>query len=115
MGRANFSSDENGRLAGFVHQERTSGALMDWSMRDESFKTQLFRFVDVLPTLTSSGEASRHLKEYLDPDVVRFSPALRTALKSATGASWLFGPGGKSPGGVARAAVRARQYRAVKS
>src|SRR5439155_5813439 len=41
------------------------GALMDWAMRDEHFKTQLFRFVDVLPTLTSSSEVSRHLKEYL--------------------------------------------------
>ena len=32
------------------------GALMDWAMRDEHFKTQLFRFVDVLPTLTSAAE-----------------------------------------------------------
>ena len=28
------------------------GALMEWAMRDEQFKIQLFRFVDVLPTLT---------------------------------------------------------------
>ena len=27
------------------------GTLMEWAMRDEHFKTQLFRFVDVLPTL----------------------------------------------------------------
>lgn len=40
------------------------GALMEWAMRDEHFKTQLFRFVDVLPTLTSSSEVGRHLKEY---------------------------------------------------
>src|SRR5438093_13780459 len=25
------------------------GTLMEWAMRDEHFKTQLFRFVDVLP------------------------------------------------------------------
>src|SRR5438046_20985 len=36
------------------------GALMDWAMRDEHFKTQLFRFVDVLPTLNSSAEITRH-------------------------------------------------------
>ena len=39
--------------------------LMEWSMKDPAFKTQLFRFVDVLPTLQSSGEIVRHLQEYL--------------------------------------------------
>src|SRR6201987_1155632 len=33
--------------------------LMDWCMRDESFKTQMFRFVDVLPTLTSADDVIR--------------------------------------------------------
>src|SRR5215813_13003070 len=57
------------------------GTLMEWSMRDEHFKTQLFRFVDVLPTLTSSSEVAKHLKEYLgDADL---SPALRVGLKAA--------------------------------
>src|ERR1044071_6946479 len=72
------------------------GALMEWSMRDEQFKTQLFRFVDVLPTLTSSSEVARHLKEYLDNDQVKLSAALRLALKAAGGASWLVGAGVKS-------------------
>ncbi|HXU79450.1 MAG TPA: proline dehydrogenase family protein, partial [Methylomirabilota bacterium] len=70
------------------------GTLMEWAMRDEHFKTQLFRFVDVLPTLTSSGEVARHLKEYLgDADL---SPALRVGLKAAGGMSWLFGAGVKA-------------------
>src|SRR2546421_11859131 len=72
------------------------GTLMDWSMRDEHFKTQLFRFVDVLPMLTSSSEIARHLKEYLGDDQVKLSPALRLGLKAAGGASWLFGAGIKS-------------------
>jgi RHH-type proline utilization regulon transcriptional repressor/proline dehydrogenase/delta 1-pyrroline-5-carboxylate dehydrogenase len=72
------------------------GTLMDWAMRDEQFKTQLFRFVDVLPTLTSSSEVSRHLKEYLDNDQVKLSPALRMGLKAAGGASWLLGAGVKT-------------------
>src|SRR6266571_2779961 len=46
------------------------GALMDWSMRDEHFRTQLFRFVDVLPMLNTSSSVSRHLKEYLDKEQV---------------------------------------------
>ncbi|HWH70312.1 MAG TPA: proline dehydrogenase family protein, partial [Candidatus Sulfotelmatobacter sp.] len=72
------------------------GTLMDWAMRDEHFKTQLFRFVDVLPTLASSAEIARHLQEYLGEDQVKLSPALRLGLKAAGGASWLFGPGIKS-------------------
>jgi RHH-type proline utilization regulon transcriptional repressor/proline dehydrogenase/delta 1-pyrroline-5-carboxylate dehydrogenase len=39
--------------------------LMEWSMKDPMFKTQLFRFVDVLQTLKSSSEIVRHLQEYL--------------------------------------------------
>src|SRR5207248_6076527 len=69
------------------------GTLMEWAMKDEHFKTQLFRFVDVLPTLTSSGEITRHFKEYLGDDQVNLSPALRLAMKAAGGASWLFGAG----------------------
>src|SRR3989441_4422920 len=72
------------------------GTLMDWAMKDEHFKTQLFRFVDVLPTLNSAGEISRHLKEYLGEELVNLSPALRLGLKAAGGASWLFGAGIKS-------------------
>jgi RHH-type proline utilization regulon transcriptional repressor/proline dehydrogenase/delta 1-pyrroline-5-carboxylate dehydrogenase len=40
-------------------------ALMAWTMRDESRKFQLFRFVDCLPSLRSSAEIARHLREYL--------------------------------------------------
>ncbi|MEO0336238.1 MAG: proline dehydrogenase family protein, partial [Pseudomonadota bacterium] len=40
------------------------GRIMDWSMQNEEFKTQLFRFVDVLPYLHSGSEVARHLKEY---------------------------------------------------
>ncbi|HWX18851.1 MAG TPA: proline dehydrogenase family protein [Candidatus Binatia bacterium] len=69
------------------------GTLMEWAMRDEHFKTQLFRFVDALPTLTSSGEVARHLQEYLGDDQVKLSPALRLGLKAAGGASWLVGAG----------------------
>lgn len=33
-------------------------------MKNEQFKTQMFRFVDVLPYLNSGSEVARHLKEY---------------------------------------------------
>ncbi len=71
-------------------------SLMEWAMRDEHFKTQLFRFVDVLPTLNSNREIARHLKEYLGEDQVRLPSPLRAGLKAAGAASWLFGAGVKS-------------------
>lgn len=40
------------------------GRIMDWSMKNEHFKTQMFRFVDVLPYLSSGQEVAKHLKEY---------------------------------------------------
>lgn len=40
------------------------GSIMDWSMKNEKFKTNMFRFVDVLPSLHSGDEVASHLKEY---------------------------------------------------
>lgn len=40
------------------------GGIMDWSMKNETFKTNMFRFVDVLPSLNSSADVAQHLKEY---------------------------------------------------
>ena len=40
------------------------GSIMDWSMKNDKFKTNMFRFVDVLPSLNSGEEVSTHLKEY---------------------------------------------------
>jgi len=43
---------------------RWQNEMMDWAMADESLKVELFRFVDVFPTLRSRGEMARHLREY---------------------------------------------------
>jgi RHH-type transcriptional regulator, proline utilization regulon repressor / proline dehydrogenase / delta 1-pyrroline-5-carboxylate dehydrogenase len=56
------------------------GRLMDWAMRDPVFKTQMFRFVDVLPTLTSSDDVVKHMVEYLGNVKSPASGALRGAL-----------------------------------
>jgi RHH-type proline utilization regulon transcriptional repressor/proline dehydrogenase/delta 1-pyrroline-5-carboxylate dehydrogenase len=45
-------------------QGRWLGALMDWAMRHERFKVQLFRFVDVFPSLTTGAALARHVEEY---------------------------------------------------
>jgi RHH-type proline utilization regulon transcriptional repressor/proline dehydrogenase/delta 1-pyrroline-5-carboxylate dehydrogenase len=58
--------------------------LMEWSMKDPAFKTQLFRFVDVLPSLNSSGEIVRHLQEYLGDHAVALNPALKAGLAASS-------------------------------
>ena len=41
-----------------------TGKVMDACMRNEQFKVQLFRFIDVLPYLTTSDSLRRHIEEY---------------------------------------------------
>jgi len=55
-----------------------TGKVMDWAMQNEDFKVQMFRFVDVLPYLTTSESLSRHIEEYFGdkdaniPDVLKW-------------------------------------------
>lgn len=55
--------------------------LMEWSMRDERFKTALFRFVDVLPTLRDSKSVLGHLREYLVQPGLPFQKLTSLGLK----------------------------------
>ena len=41
-----------------------SGKMMDLSMKDEAFKVEMFRFVDVFPTLREPVDVATHLQEY---------------------------------------------------
>ncbi len=59
-----FRRMESQSKGSIFSKDRWYGGIMEWSMKNEHFKTQMFRFVDVLPTLNSSQEVSRHLKEY---------------------------------------------------
>src|SRR5258706_4382335 len=87
----------------FFSRKGFYSSLMEWSMRDEHFKTQLFRFVDVLPTLESSAEVARHLNEYLGDKGLHLSSGMKLGLKAAGGISWLFGGGVKGQvSGMAR-------------
>lgn len=40
------------------------GSVMDMTMKNETFKTNMFRFVDVLPALNSGNDVLKHIKEY---------------------------------------------------
>src|SRR5881396_3185785 len=64
--------------------------LMALSMRDERFKVQLFRFVDVLPSLRHSREIIEHLNEYFSDD--GFGPFVGTGIRLAHIVPWVSGP-----------------------
>jgi len=59
-----------------------SDRLMDWATRDENFKVQLFRFVDVFPTLRTSKQIYSHLMEYLTQPGVQAPRGLGLALSA---------------------------------
>ncbi|TVQ97660.1 MAG: L-glutamate gamma-semialdehyde dehydrogenase [Deltaproteobacteria bacterium] len=58
------------------------GKMMDWSMRDESFKVEMFRFVDVFPVLRDSEAVARHVQEYFCRPGQDFPAWIQLGLKS---------------------------------
>src|SRR5436189_4260914 len=64
--------------------------LMALSMRDERLKVQLFRFVDVLPSLRHSREIIEHLNEYFSDDGL--GPFVGTGIRLARIVPWVSGP-----------------------
>src|SRR5947207_6251597 len=63
--------------------------LMALSMRDERLKAQLFRFVDVLPSLRRSSEIVEHLDEYFSDD--GFGPLVGVGVRLARIVPWVSG------------------------
>jgi RHH-type proline utilization regulon transcriptional repressor/proline dehydrogenase/delta 1-pyrroline-5-carboxylate dehydrogenase len=65
--------------------------MMEFSMRDEHFKVQMFRFVDVLASLHRGGEIVRHLDEYFADLRNGFAPLVRTGVQAAKIVPWISG------------------------
>jgi RHH-type proline utilization regulon transcriptional repressor/proline dehydrogenase/delta 1-pyrroline-5-carboxylate dehydrogenase len=59
-----FFKSISGEAPSIFNKGWWTGKVMDWAMRHEDFKVQLFRFVDVLPYLNDSENLVRHIKEY---------------------------------------------------
>lgn len=94
---AELGSGERSRV---YHLSWWSDRILDWAMDRPSFKTQLFRFVDVFPALSGDGEVARHLDEYFDGvDVPR-------ALGAGLGAAGHVPFGHRVESGVARRNIR---------
>jgi len=57
--------------------------MMEFSMRDEHFKVQMFRFVDVLASLRRGSDIVQHLDEYFADTRNGFAPFIRTGVSLA--------------------------------
>src|SRR5256885_123051 len=57
--------------------------MMEFSMRDEHFKVQMFRFVDVLATLRRGSDIVQHLDEYFADMRNGCAPLIRTGVSLA--------------------------------
>src|SRR6476660_5724093 len=66
--------------------------MMAFSMRDEHFKVQMFRFVDVLASLRRSTDIVQHLGEYFADMRNGSVPFLQTGIKAARIFPWLTAP-----------------------
>lgn len=58
-----------------------TGKIMNWSMQNEAFKTQMFRFVDVFPYLNRPESVARHIQEYFCRPDQDFPKTLQFGLK----------------------------------
>ena len=63
--------------------------MMALSMRDEQFKVQMFRFVDVLPSLRKSDDIVQHLEEYFAGMRNGFAPVIQTGVRVARIVPWV--------------------------
>ena len=79
IGRALNDGARHSTLNIFNHR-RLINALLDWGTKDEQFKVQLFRFVDVLPTLHTDEQFIRLFKEYFQ-DLSILPSSLRWLIK----------------------------------
>jgi len=59
-----------------------SDQLMQWSMKDPAFKTQLFRFIDAFPMLRTPEQIRSHLLEYLMQPGVTLPAGMSLGLKA---------------------------------
>lgn len=72
------------RKANLFQKDHWLGRMMDWVMKDPSFKVDLFRFVDVLPMLVDKDQVAKHIDEYLLKKDRKIPFLMNTALKAAS-------------------------------
>jgi RHH-type proline utilization regulon transcriptional repressor/proline dehydrogenase/delta 1-pyrroline-5-carboxylate dehydrogenase len=65
------------------NKRRWTGKVMEWCMKNERFKVQLFRFVDVFPSLTTGESLTRHIQEYFGEENQDVPSVLKWGAKGA--------------------------------
>lgn len=80
-GRALFAAIA-GEKPSLFNSATWTGRVMEWCLHDPDFKTSLFRFVDVFPTLKSSEQLSAHIREYFGEEG-QLPPVLARGLRMA--------------------------------
>ncbi|MGD9692076.1 MAG: proline dehydrogenase family protein [Phycisphaerales bacterium] len=81
LGRDMLARARGGK-AGVLSGKFWSDKLMNWSMKDQAFKVQLFRFVDAYPTLTTPEMVHEHLTDYLTQPGVTLPAGFDLGLKA---------------------------------
>ncbi|MFW6005465.1 MAG: proline dehydrogenase family protein, partial [Desulfonatronovibrionaceae bacterium] len=87
-----FFKSISGEAPSIFNKGWWTGKVMDWAMRNEDFKVQLFRFVDVLPYLNTSESLTRHIQEYFGKEGQDIPSVLKWGAK---GSGWGKGLAGK--------------------
>lgn len=100
MNRGNeFFASISGEAPSIFNKGWWTGKVMDWSMKHEDFKVQLFRFVDVLPYLNTPESLLRHIREYFASGDMEVPTAFKLGASAA-------GVGGMLTGKLVGATVR---------
>ncbi len=69
---------------GIFEKDYWHGRLMEWAMKDPTFKLDLFRFVDVLPSLKTTDQVVEHVRQYLIREGRELPAFMSAALKLAS-------------------------------
>ncbi|MCK6476043.1 MAG: proline dehydrogenase family protein [Phycisphaerales bacterium] len=85
-----FLSRARAHKSGLLSAKFYSDKLMDWSMRDQAFKVQFFRFVDAFPTLRNADAVYDHLMDYMSQPGVRPPDIMSMGFKAGGLAKGLF-------------------------
>lgn len=78
-----FFKSISGEAPSIFNKGWWTGKVMDWAMRNENFKVQLFRFVDVFPYLNTTESLTRHIQEYFASGDQEMPSALKWGAKGA--------------------------------
>ena len=76
-------ADIAGETPAVFNRKEWLGQVMEWCMRHEEFKVQLFRFVDAFPSLTTPTLLADHIRDYFGGDDSEIPAVLKWGAKTA--------------------------------